>query len=94
MALGIFAQCKSTKNQNNIPENASTRLSSKRDSAFIARAIDRLDTANVPDIIIYVNLHFVGTEHGNFYPGNVDDVNHTNGLFYGEKLSRQCKNKI
>ena len=86
VALGIFAQCKSTKNQNNIPENASTRLSSKRDSAFIARAIDRLDTANVPDIIIYVNLHFVGTEHGNFYPGNVEDVNHTNGLFYGEKF--------
>ena len=38
VALGIFAQCKSTKNQNNIPENASKRQSSKRDSAYITGA--------------------------------------------------------
>ncbi len=55
----------------------------EQDSACILKAIDRLDTANIPDYIIYVNLHYTGHPTiGNFYRGISGDENPANGLFW------------
>jgi hypothetical protein len=56
-----------------------------QDSLCIARAIENLDTANVPEYIIFVNLHYVAhPEIGNFYRGVAGDQNPANGLFWSD----------
>ncbi|MBK8734719.1 MAG: hypothetical protein IPL98_02090 [Saprospiraceae bacterium] len=82
--LSLFT-CKSSKSKSPIISSTRTIINHS-DSAFIANAIESLDTANLPLITVQVNIHFVGNRNGNFYPGKASDEKYTNGLFWSEKL--------
>jgi|GEM_PF-5334909 len=49
---------------------------------------------DLPNITIYVNVHFVGSQDGNFYPGADNDYNRLNGNKFAELMLQNANNEL
>ncbi len=50
--------------------------------------------AEVPEITIYVNIHFIGTPNGNFYPGPENDWSAANGNKYAKAMVAEANSVL
>lgn len=75
--------CSILHKHNTIDSSSPLKVS---DSSLIWQAIDNLDTAQLPYVTIFVNIHFVDSKTGNFYPGTKDDTLYYNGIFWTRLL--------
>lgn len=76
-------------------ENYSAMIPINKDSLRVANAIESMDTAMIPEYLIYINLHFVRHQKiGNFYRGHETDHNLQNGMHWTSEFMRHLNYQL
>jgi predicted Zn-dependent protease len=69
---------------------AALSLLSAQSTAEQLRQLDSAGRAALPEVTIYVNIHFIGSDKGNFYAGTKDDWEALNGYNWALLMLRHA----